>query len=484
MGAVRQDMSAMDDHLTRSQKKEGSAVTDSMRYNIKPVAVRSENLLTSIKASNGNQFSGDGVTQVIFDVPAMAGGYYLDTATSRFVFNICLTDTSGTATGTAANGPIGFDRGPQSIINRWQLYDASGHLLEDIQNYHLLYAMTELCTNDPQVRRNRGAFFRECRNPDSLLTAANTMCEPSYGGVFFDNSAGGYSAINGNILTDVAGLQSVSLSFLSAIFGGGANKYYPLSAMNGFRIVLTLNTPEVAFISGANIVMKYKITDPTLYTNQIRVDPAVDRGLISSSRGRDGRIRIGTQSWRTYTTSVIGTDRVKNIVIPIAVSSLKALFWMFVDPAPSNQMSASSCYTRSLKDYQLFIGSIAIPTTPVQAGAPYNESFAELMRAWHVRLQDSTWSTLFTPANIAAGKADSTSLTKSNVVYGVELESMSNKNNVIESGANVLNTNVEVRMNFSADATPAGSTYNIVFFALHDVFTVIDPDTGITSLEF
>ena len=28
------------------------------------------------------------------------------------------------------------DRGPQSIITGFQLYDASGHLLEDIQNYH------------------------------------------------------------------------------------------------------------------------------------------------------------------------------------------------------------------------------------------------------------------------------------------------------------------------------------------------------------
>ena len=51
------------------QSKEGSAVSDRMRYVPKPIAVRSENLVTSIKASNRSLFNGDGttVTQVIFD---------------------------------------------------------------------------------------------------------------------------------------------------------------------------------------------------------------------------------------------------------------------------------------------------------------------------------------------------------------------------------------------------------------------------------
>ena len=62
----------------RHQRKEGSVVSDRMRYVPKPIAVRSENLVTSIKASNGSLFNGDGSTQVIFDIPAMSGGYYLD----------------------------------------------------------------------------------------------------------------------------------------------------------------------------------------------------------------------------------------------------------------------------------------------------------------------------------------------------------------------------------------------------------------------
>ena len=71
---------------------------------------------------------------------------------------------------------------------------------------------------------------------------------------------------------------------------------------------------------------------------------------------------------------------------------------------------------------------------------------------------------------------------RSNFFMGVELESFSNKDDTIESGANVLNNNVELRINYKqADATNA---YNLVFFALHDIFIVIDPETGITTVEF
>ena len=50
--------------------KQGTAVTDLMQYNVKPTAVRSENLLNNIKASNGNLFAGSSEGQIIFDVPA------------------------------------------------------------------------------------------------------------------------------------------------------------------------------------------------------------------------------------------------------------------------------------------------------------------------------------------------------------------------------------------------------------------------------
>ena len=60
--------------------------------------------------------------------------------------------------------------------------------------------------------------------------------------------------------------------------------------MNGFRIVLTLKNASSAFQmdegTAAGKTVVYSINDPTIYTNIIRVHPAVDRGIIDASRVR------------------------------------------------------------------------------------------------------------------------------------------------------------------------------------------------------
>ena len=79
-------------------------------------------------------------------------------------------------------------------------------------------------------------------------------------------------------------------------FGSGSKKFFALSAMNGFRLVLMLDTANTAFKmdfrSTTTLTMKYRIMNPTLYTNMIRVHPAVDRGIINWAKGTDGRIHI------------------------------------------------------------------------------------------------------------------------------------------------------------------------------------------------
>ena len=54
-----------------------------------------------------------------------------------------------------------FERGPESIIRRLQVKDIQGRLLEDIDQYNCLYAITEICTADPTVRQHRAMFGLE-----------------------------------------------------------------------------------------------------------------------------------------------------------------------------------------------------------------------------------------------------------------------------------------------------------------------------------
>ena len=492
----------------RHQKKEGSAVSDRLKFDVKPIAVRSENLVTSIKATNGNAQSGDGISTIIFDIPAMSGGYYLDAASTRFSFNLRFTDVSNNTTAIDTGKYVWLDRGPNSIINRFQLYDQSGHLLEDLQNYHLLYGIEKVCTGDANVQLYRNAFFKEGRMVDSgtQATAGTTTLQtvaglgtlsplgnvdPSSGGAVFKGAGGGTSGLYVNDLFEGCVANHVStdipltLTFHSSVFGSGSDKYFPLSALNGFRIVLTLNTASNAFqidIGSAGHAVYYQVNNPTLYTNLIRVDPAVDRGIIDSNKGTDGRIRIHTQSWRTYQVTVLAAETSKNVVIPVSVSSLKALYFTHTNPSPNGYNAPSGFYKRFMSQYQLFVGSVAIPTTPVICTGTQVEPLAELLRAWHVRLNDQDFSTLMSPEFfLDEYVADHTTNYRSNALYGIELESFSLKDDVIESGSNVLNNNVELRLTYSQ---AAALSYNLMFFALYDCFLVIDPETGITTIEF
>ena len=91
------------------------AITDKMQYKVKASAVRSENYLHNIKASNGSSFTCAMGTDIIFDVPALGNGYYCDFSTSYFRIRVdaalpaAIVPAAG-QTVTAANGYVRFER--------------------------------------------------------------------------------------------------------------------------------------------------------------------------------------------------------------------------------------------------------------------------------------------------------------------------------------------------------------------------------------
>jgi hypothetical protein len=118
-----------------------------------------------------------------------------------------------------------FERGPESIIRRFQIRDIQGRVLEDIDNYNLVYAITEICTNEEITRRRRGMFHME----------GNSIF-PDLGGWIKHPDAGlqnGYS-------NAVSATFDLTFTPFSAVFGGACEKYIPLSVMEGMEIHLQL----------------------------------------------------------------------------------------------------------------------------------------------------------------------------------------------------------------------------------------------------
>ena len=119
-------------------------------------------------------------------------------AATRFSFNVQLQNI-GAATSTTIDATryLFLDRGPQSIINRFQLYDASGHLLKDIQ-----YGLVKVCTGNRAVTEKQNNFFKECLNCTEYMEVETGSDEnaatvtvhqqdkcmhPAFGGAFYKN---------------------------------------------------------------------------------------------------------------------------------------------------------------------------------------------------------------------------------------------------------------------------------------------------------
>jgi hypothetical protein len=170
------------------------------------------------------------------------------------------------------------------------LIDASGHLLEGIQNYHVLYGFVKVCTGNRAVTEKRNNFFKECQNIDGYhetitgaaearVTATTTQrnVDPAFGGATYQVPAAGTGVLydyiqdvfEGTVANHTDTHIPLTLTFFSSVFGGGQDKYFPLSAMNGFRLVLTLNNANNAFQidegSVGNKSVVYSINDPTIY---------------------------------------------------------------------------------------------------------------------------------------------------------------------------------------------------------------------------
>ena len=86
-------------------------------------------------------------------------GRHISPAATKIKFDFTLTLPESIANTPADS--INFERGPESIIRRFTIVDLQNRVIKDIDQYNLLYAMTELSTADPSIRERRGCFDME-----------------------------------------------------------------------------------------------------------------------------------------------------------------------------------------------------------------------------------------------------------------------------------------------------------------------------------
>ena len=238
----------------------GPAVSDRMRYGIKESAVRSDNLLHNFKASNGREFEVKLGNEIVFELPSMGKGYYCDLASSYLRFSVKIECSKTIA--DSDNGHIRFARGPKSMFRRLQIQDASGGLLETIENYNDVYALTELCCNSATKRKGLGRFHGEgwcanlTANSDGITKWFPDLGTPVYANHPYGTESSGYTEadLNGSLTKPLATSTSnpyITYTFntLPAVIGGSLDGYLPMSAINGVRLTFGLDDFRNAFVT-------------------------------------------------------------------------------------------------------------------------------------------------------------------------------------------------------------------------------------------
>mmetsp|Transcript_5361 Transcript_5361/g.8810 ORF Transcript_5361/g.8810 Transcript_5361/m.8810 type:complete len:516 (+) Transcript_5361:2278-3825(+) len=509
----------------------GTAVSNMMRYSVKQSAVRSENSLRNIKASNGTSFTQALGTDIIFEIPASANGTYIDFSKSFFRFTKTFTFNPGTT-----KNDLAYERGPESCLRRVQIFDAGGTLLENFEHYNECYALMELTTSCASDRKGLAKNYHE--GYQWVNGTGQIENYPDLGGNILHCEANAMTNGVGKLLqvpsstsiNDTAQTFTVDVVFQlsSALFGGSSQKYIPSTALNGIRYVLTLDSVLNTYQNyhGVEKLPEVSITDPTFFYSVVKVDPMIDVGLLTSARGRDGLIRVHTQRWSMFAHTLNSSDNSfsDEYIIPIRVSSLKGVYFGFTTDkttakgtiADNNDLlqahdkdsignMKTSWMHNGLSEYQFFMDGMPNPSTPVRVGRAQvghqnyqktgfgrGEHMTELCRALHIN-QKSADGTFLSLLN-GSPDGESGHLSR-NMLFGGEFESFASRSSVIESGTNTLNSNLSLRMTFTKgnswdpansgvpDATFADKYKNLRVYCLYDCFILMDPSTGSIRVE-
>ena len=397
------------------------SVSDSLVFQPKPASIAGTTHRQSVPAYNGSSFKGQ--QTVLINIPTGRRGHYLNTRMSYLRFKV---------TNNHATAGMALDYSASCFIQSLALYHGS-NLLEQIHEYNALYH-----------------FLMDMQGSEESVERAGSILQGSGSsrtGVSLASSASAYFCI----------------PILSGVIGPLQSKYLPLGAAVGgdLRLELTLAAANTAVVSASDA--DWSISDIELQLEYVEVNSEVDRMIQQANP----RFVISCESFANYTNTIEAAASAKqnNLLIPARFSSLKTLYTFFrlqEDITKKESRSISARPYPNLKNFYYQVSGENIPSTPVRETV---ESFAELQKALHV-----------------FGSADNTSLitkeiytlttgaaTNSGFAIGQNLETLSHKSTVTESGKNTLNTNC-----YLLGETDLDSNLQVSTFAHFDMILVLE----------
>lgn len=449
-----------------------TGLTSDLDFTLKKSMAKARSYRVNISPIQGGQALNPGDTAK-FDIQGVGRkNTYLDGAGTFLQFKVKNTDTTASTT-------FNVDGCAASFFNRLSIY-SGGALIEDILAYNVLYnAML-----DAQVN-----------SADRQTTVSVTMgCDALAVGAGVDLQRGGPTIA-------IGGSQVFNLPLISGVLGNQCSKYLPLCAIkNDLRLELVLENLKNAIVS-SSATANWQITEIQLICQLLELSDEAQH-MVDSITG--GKYMISSETFRNAQTILPASSTADNILLPFRFSSIKGIMGMYRPQTAQNNFLDATITSRfnpfgsttlgTACSLQLQIGSEYVPNVPLKYS---EETFTELLKYFHKLGNQSmggsigyaNWN-VYTPftspvvaaENTAAYAPHYVTLAQScgSALFGLDLDSVMNRSDVMHAGKSTLNQNVFWNGTY-ATALPAGQT-RFDAWAHLDMILVVDENGVLTSM--
>jgi hypothetical protein len=465
-----------------------------------PLAVESKARRRTFFPTNGQSFTDNTNNIVRIDISADA---LLDTQHSYLRF-----------TNTFAANAAGVDfAGGHSFIRRLRV-EQSGTILEDIQNYNKLmggivlpcqtgwdYLAERSITEAIQGRgSSQSGTVANFITPGAInVTAAGVGAADALG---LESAA--MVACNANNVDNqfaAGGSYDFCIPLTSGLFNN--EKLIPLMLMSAPLTIEIELAPHVQAVC-AQGAGTYTWSNVRYIANLVEVGQDVAQQLRMVQEMSGGVLTLAGQTYRHFSGNVAAASNETVINIPARVKSMKSLFFFSI----GGGADANATYdvgggvSMNLQEYQLKIGSVVYPPTPVQcahrggvavaaAGSQRAEQLMELAKAWgNVGSTKGLGMLTSLNYNVAAGDAAAAGRAAGAVggglscigdgyrfcPYGLDLEAFQRV--AIESGVNTADRSLPISLILS-HANPGGAAVvaqTVDAYVLADALFYINAD--------
>lgn len=410
------------------------SITADCAFTLKNSAVRCRKYRASIPASNGNVFAP--LSTVIVNIPSGRRATFLDCQNTYLRYTVRNNDT----TVASPNAQIfACDNNGACFINRLDVFAQSSQI-ESIQQYNMVYT-----------------HYLDFAYTESQKKGLST----TYG---IDPTGGR----TGALVAGQGGQTTFCMPILSGTIGMGSDKYLPLGMLaSDIRCEFTLEANNTA-VNAESLNANWSIISFEIICSIIELSDEGYAQVLSISPP-SSPIYLHGISWRNYVAQIPITTSANSILIPARFASLKNLFFHFRPSGNVTNIAKFSLSARSnpaIASWNLRISGGLVPAKPcILEGASSTGNYAEgaimIQESFHALgspdLAPGVNSTFYNVRDAAAlanttviamPNADATQgaappltvSTGSSAAFALacELETFSNKSDVIISGINTL----------------------------------------------